>query len=874
MADLEANPSAINIPTLHGEQDDHAVANNDVSNTGAFADNAAISVAPGITPVADYIPKDATTSHPTPPPDEPLATSEANVDIDTKADEVSNVESVSEPQSAVSEPPAVPTLSSTDSPSLVRPRDEDDDGEDEERVAKRNKIDGDLDPDATLPDAPPADATAFTPPVPVPEAESSITIIADATQVSHKPEASVAAPSQPVPEPVADLEPQPSPEEPSAVPEDAAMPDAPADPGTHLEAEAAQTTVSQATPLPNGDHTPAQTTDAHVASADNGERAASKPTEMEAKPEDEQPAQAPAQDSSQPSSASKPTYSTDPMTQHQVRYLLEKVKNTKKTKHATSFLYPVDHEALNIPTYPNIIKNPMDLSTLENKLKTLKYASVQAFADDFDLIIQNARKFNGDAHPVTQAGFSMEAYMRKILSGVPSATQPVPQKPQPKKASPKPQPRRESRSVAPPAAPPSAPAVSASANAAESFALQSDGTPQIRRDSTINRPARTIKPPPARELTYSKPKRKEHQLELKFCDYVLGEIKGPKYGALNSVFLQPVDPVALNIPHYRQVVKHPMDLSTMTQKLKQGQYGKASEFKKDFELMVQNCLVFNPQGNPVRDMGIQFKREFDSLWQSKDKWEKARKADLQRGTSASADEYSGDEEEDEEEGGDEEDKSSTIARLQQQLELIQGTLAGLGKPPKKKTKKATTKTNKKANSGSAATKQKPAPKPKAPKKPKQVTYDEKQEISDAVGRMDEAQVGELTRIITSNCKKYADQEEMELEIDDLPNDVQAMLLTYVRGIFGRPNKGVRADSPDDAAALDDDDDFEPTERGGRRGGGAGNKRKKHKPMHKDEQQKAINDIKSKLAQFQNPTSASPSQQEDTSGDESEESEEE
>lgn len=872
MADIDSKPAVLDLPALHGDQDDRTVtSNNDVSNSGAFAENAAVSVAPGITPVADYIPKDATTSHPTPPPDEPLATSEANIDVDMKADDASQIEPLSEPQSAVSEPAAAPVSSSNDS-SLVRPREDDDDANGDERAAKRSRVDGidaDLDQDVKLPDAPPVESALSAPPQP--EADAPITTTAD---ISQAPEVAAAAPAHPEASPDPQRAP---PKEPptvdSVAPADNQLPDTSESIPETLAIvpesipQSIPTTDPSTESLPNGDHAPAQT--ATTVAVDS---TTSKPAEPQPKPEeDAKPAQAPTQVQAQPEAPSKPTYSTEPMTQLQTRHLLDKLKNLKKTKHALSFLYPVDHVALNIPTYPEIIKNPMDLMTLENKLKSGKHTSVQHFADDFDLIIHNARTFNGDLHPVTTAGFSMQAYMRKILESVPSANQPTPQKVQPKKASPKPPPpRREPRAATQPTAPPAAP--TPALNAAGSFALQPDGTPQIRRDSTINRPARTIKPPPARELPYSKPKRKEHQLELKFCDHVLNEIKSPKYGALNSIFMQPVDPVALNIPHYRQVVKHPMDLSTMTQKLKQGQYGKAGEFKKDFELMIQNCLLFNPQGNPVRDIGIGFKREFEALWQTKEKWEKARKAEMQRGASASADEDSGEEDEDDDEDGDGADKSETIAKLQQQLMQIQGALAEMNQPAKK-TKKTKTKTNKKSMGGHGAPKTKPVAKPKAPKKPKQVTYEEKQEISDAVGRMSEAQVTGLTNIITSNCKKYADQEEMELEIDDLPNDVQAMLLTYVRSIFGRPNR-VRAESPDDLGNMDDDD-FEPTERGGRRaGGGAGNKRKKHKPMHKDEQQRAINDIKNKLAQFQNATSASPSQQEDTSGDESEESEEE
>ena len=47
--------------------------------------------------------------------------------------------------------------------------------------------------------------------------------------------------------------------------------------------------------------------------------------------------------------------------------------------------------------------------------------------------------------------------------------------------------------------------------------------------------------------------------------------------------------------------------------------------------------------------------------------------------------------------------------------------------------------------------------------------------------MTRAQVEELTSVIQSNCEKYRNMgDDMELEIDDLPNDVLLLLLeTYV-----------------------------------------------------------------------------------------------
>lgn len=612
-----------------------------------------------------------------------------------------------------------------------------------------------------------------------------------------------------------------------------------------------------------------------------------------------------------PSSSSEVQYCTQPMTAPQKIALVEKMKNLKKTRTALLFAKPVDYVTLNIPNYPTIIKQPMDLSTMESKLKADQYANVQELVNDFDLILANTRTFNGPDHPVTQQGMSMNAYFRKTMQGIPSPNVQLPAKSQKKRSPPvlKAPSRRESRSVIAAPSPSAATANGTGLNSVvavsgtggsgsaggtggvggsggtgrETFALQPDGTPQIRRDSTMNRPTRAIKPPANREVTYPKPKRKEHQLELKFCEDVLDTIRSPKYGMYNSAFLVPVDPVALNIPHYRQVVKNPMDLGTMAQKLKTGQYGKAGEFQKDFELMVQNCLAFNPPGNPVRDMAIHLKREFATLWANKAKWEKQHQPTSQRESPASGEDSEEDEDEDEEDQPDDANEQ-TIAKLSQQLLEIQKALAGTQMKQNKKAAKEKSKASKKAKKPTIplAKPAKPAPKKKAPK-PRQVTYDEKQEISSAVERMDARQVERLTQIITDNCKKYADMgDDMELEIDDLPNDVQLLLLKHVRSIFGKPQTS-RA-SPDDVAAADDDD-FEP-ERLPRGGGAKGSAKKKHKPMGKKEQIDKISSIKQQLAQYEDPgRSTSPGNAgggggaggggaADSSGDDSEESEEE
>lgn len=59
------------------------------------------------------------------------------------------------------------------------------------------------------------------------------------------------------------------------------------------------------------------------------------------------------------------------------------------------------------------------------------------------------------------------------------------------------------------------------------------------------------------------------------------------------IFLEPVDPIKLNIPDYFDIVKEPMDLSTIRTKLNSNQYMRATEFVRDVTLMFDNCILYN-----------------------------------------------------------------------------------------------------------------------------------------------------------------------------------------------------------------------------------------------------------------------------------------
>lgn len=52
-----------------------------------------------------------------------------------------------------------------------------------------------------------------------------------------------------------------------------------------------------------------------------------------------------------------------------------------------------------------------------------------------------------------------------------------------------------------------------------------------------------------------------------------------------------------NFYRYYSVVRKPMDLSTMEEKLEGGSYKSLSQFKHDFRLIIDNCRQYNGSDN-------------------------------------------------------------------------------------------------------------------------------------------------------------------------------------------------------------------------------------------------------------------------------------
>ncbi len=94
------------------------------------------------------------------------------------------------------------------------------------------------------------------------------------------------------------------------------------------------------------------------------------------------------------------------------------------------------------------------------------------------------------------------------------------------------------------------------------------------------------------------------------ADKVLSELKAMTEHS--TAFLNKVN--RRDAPRYHEIVKHPMDLSTMTKKLRGLQYKSKQEFVADLNLIWSNCLLYNDNlEHFLRKHAIYMRKETEKL---------------------------------------------------------------------------------------------------------------------------------------------------------------------------------------------------------------------------------------------------------------------
>ncbi|TEB39309.1 Bromodomain-containing protein [Coprinellus micaceus] len=508
----------------------------------------------------------------------------------------------------------------------------------------------------------------------------------------------------------------------------------------------------------------------------------------------------------------------------QFKYCQSCVRSLKKMKDAAPFLKPVDVVALNIPHYLQIVRHPMDFSTIERKLNSSnpakpdpnpqnpRYSNVDEFVTDVRLIFTNCLTFNGPDHLIVQMGKRVEEVFDKQMRSMPPSVDPKPIA-APKKETP----------------PPPPPPVISAQKKSLPVRRPSQSIPVVRRNEPepiSHRPKREIHPPPPKDLPYADAPKKPRNKTL----------HKKQYYNIAHPFYEPVDWMKMELPSYPKIVKKPMDLSTMRRKLDNRDYPTAQRFYDDFKLMIKNCMLFNPVGTPVCTAGQELEKVFLEKWRNL--------PPLRPVIS--------DDEDDEDDGNDSDaDRLRAIAQLEAQIETMRNNLeqlksaAARSKKEKAKKKQQQEQRHHHRELPPAPSTSKPIPKqPKtAPKKTKKklipdddvLTFEQKKDLSETIGTLEGAKLEKVINIIHEGVPEIRDStEEIELEIDTLPASVLTKLYNFVI----RPLK-------------------QPTAKRSRTGKGTGTGGLKRKSMDEDVEAEKIRQLEQRMALFDQGASGAP-----------------
>ncbi|XP_068175400.1 bromodomain testis-specific protein [Antennarius striatus] len=331
---------------------------------------------------------------------------------------------------------------------------------------------------------------------------------------------------------------------------------------------------------------------------------------------------------------------------NQLQYL-EKVVIKALWRHHFSwpFQQPVDAVALHLPDYYTIITNPMDLSTISKRLQNKYYWNALECIQDFNTMFTNCYVYNrpGDdivfmaqtlekvfldkvaqmpeeecevasvsakeqvngkkmnAGSVMQRSVMSEVVLQQTVTVIPSdehqlmspihlsaqmdATikRGLKRKPDP----------------TPPIAHIEVSSVGGHLAPCPLFTRRGSGRPII---------------PPKKDLPSYEGKRVKLSEQLRCCNDILKEMLSRRHYEYAWPFYAPVDAVAMGLHDYHDIIKQPMDLSTIKKKMDRREYAIAKEFAADVRLMFSNCYKYNPPLHEVVYMARKLQEVFEARY--------------------------------------------------------------------------------------------------------------------------------------------------------------------------------------------------------------------------------------------------------------------
>ncbi|XP_061682195.1 bromodomain testis-specific protein isoform X2 [Syngnathoides biaculeatus] len=326
---------------------------------------------------------------------------------------------------------------------------------------------------------------------------------------------------------------------------------------------------------------------------------------------------------------------------NQLQYLQKSVLKALWRHHFSwPFRQPVDAVALRLPDYYTIIKNPMDMGTIKRRLENKYYWKAMECVQDFHTMFTNCYVYNKPGDDIVFMAQTLEKLFLLEVSKMPkdecevlqSAAKEAAKGKKSSAGSTNSRPEvvlQQTVTIIPSDAPRPVLPVHMSAQLDGSGSLKNikrklevvpsavtSGAGEMAAScgsSVRTGSGRPIKAP-KKDLSDLEDKRPKLSEPLRHCNGILKEMLSKRHYAYAWPFYTPVDTVALALHDYHDIIKQPMDLSTIKKKMEQREYKAAREFAADVRLMFSNCYKYNAPAHEVVYMGRKLQEVFEARY--------------------------------------------------------------------------------------------------------------------------------------------------------------------------------------------------------------------------------------------------------------------
>ncbi|KDR13641.1 Homeotic protein female sterile [Zootermopsis nevadensis] len=199
-----------------------------------------------------------------------------------------------------------------------------------------------------------------------------------------------------------------------------------------------------------------------------------------------------------------------------------------------------------------------------------------------------------------------------------------------------------------------------------------DGLPFHQAALPLMSSGLSSQPPPSG----GKPKDKLND-SLKACNEILKELFSKKHSGYAWPFYKPVDAELLGLHDYHDIIKKPMDLGTVKQKMDSREYKTAGEFAADVRLIFTNCYKYNPPDHDVVAMARKLQDVFEMRYAKIPDEPLGGAMALEKSTTSSTSGSESSTSSDSESDDSEAERVRKLALLQEQLKAMQDQMRKL-----------------------------------------------------------------------------------------------------------------------------------------------------------------------------------------------------